>query len=89
MISALANLTGDENQDVAQLAEIVSHEPALRILEVAAQQVEDVDLTLAVQYCRELFDKAAMIWYSTQDAEESGDGHRAYTQELYPPLEAQ
>jgi hypothetical protein len=89
VISALAELTGDENQDVAQLAEIVSYEPALRTLELVAQQVEDVDLTLAVQYCRELFDKAAIIWYSTQNAGGPRDGHRVYTQELYPPLEAQ
>lgn len=67
MISALAELTGDEDQDVSQLAEIVSHEPALRTLELAAQQVEDVDLTLSVQYCRELFDNAALRWYSTRN----------------------
>jgi len=71
IISALAELTGDENQDVAQLAEIVTHEQALRTLELTAQQVEDVDLTLSVQYCRELFDKAAIRWYSTQN----GGGH--------------
>jgi hypothetical protein len=67
VISALAELTGDEDQDVAQLAEIVSHEPALRTLELAAQQVDDVDLRLSVQYCRELFDNAALRWYSMQN----------------------
>lgn len=66
VISALAELTGDENQDVAQLAEIVSYEPALRTLELAAQQLEDVDLMRSVQYCRELFDDAALRWYSTK-----------------------
>jgi hypothetical protein len=75
VISALTELTGDENQDVAQLAEIVSHEPALRTLESAAQQVEDVDLTLSVQYCRELFDKAAMSWYSAQNIGGPVDEH--------------
>lgn len=69
MISALADLSGDEGQDVAQLAEIVSHEPALRTLELAARQVEDVDLKLSVQVCRELFDNAALRWYSTQGFE--------------------
>jgi hypothetical protein len=66
VISALTQLTGDEDQDVAQLAEIVSHEPALRALELAAEQTEDVALTLSMKYCRELFDGAAMRWYSTQ-----------------------
>ena len=69
MISALAELTGDEDQDVAQLAEIVSHEPALRTLELTARQVQDDDLRLSVQYCRELFDNAALRWYSTQNVE--------------------
>ena len=69
MISALAELTGHEDQDISQLAEIVSHEPALRTLELTAQQVQDVDLTLSVQYCRELFDNAALKWYSTQHVE--------------------
>ena len=69
MISALAELTGNEDQDVAQLAEIVSHEPALRTLELTAQQVGDDDLRLSVQYCRELFDNAALRWYSTQHVE--------------------
>ena len=86
MISALAELTGDENQDVAQLAEIVSHEPALSALESAAQQVEDVDLTLSVQYCRELFDKAAIKWYSAQTAGGSEEAHEASGQELYPRI---
>jgi len=67
VISALAELTGDESQDVAQLAEIVSHEPALRTLELAAQQVDDGELTLSVEYCRELFDHAALRWYSAQN----------------------
>jgi hypothetical protein len=65
VISALTQLTGDEDQDVAQLAEVVSHEPALRTLELAAEQTEDVSLASSVQYCRELFDGAAMRWYST------------------------
>lgn len=69
MISPLAELTGDEDQDVGQLAEIVSHEPALRTLELTAQKVEDDDLRLSVQYCRELFDDAALRWYSTQNVE--------------------
>ncbi|GAB7332351.1 hypothetical protein MBLNU13_g04173t1 [Cladosporium sp. NU13] len=69
VISALAELSGDEDQDVGQLAEIVSHEPALRTLELAAQQVDDVDLKLSVQYCRELFDNAALKWYSAQNVE--------------------
>ena len=69
MISALAELSGDGDQDVGQLAEIVSHEPALCTLELAAQQVDDVDLKLSVQYCRELFDNAALRWYSTQIVE--------------------
>jgi hypothetical protein len=67
VISALAELTGDEDQDVSQLAEIVSYEPALRTLELTAEQVEDTDLKLSVQYCRELFDIAALRWYSTQN----------------------
>lgn len=71
VISALAELTGNEDQDIAQLAEIVSHEPALRTLEISAERVEDDDLRLSVQYCRELFDEAALRWYSTQ----SGVGH--------------
>lgn len=70
MISPLAELTGDEDQDVGQLAEIVSHEPALRTLELTAQKVEDDDLRLSVQYCRELFDDAALRWYSTQNVEQ-------------------
>jgi len=69
VISPLAELTGDEDQDVGQLAEIVSHEPALRTLELTAQKVEDDDLRLSVQYCRELFDDAALRWYSTQNVE--------------------
>ena len=70
MVSALAELTSNEDQDIAQLAEIVSHEPALRTLELAAEQVEDIDLKLSVQYCRELFDNAASEWYSTQNGVE-------------------
>jgi hypothetical protein len=68
VISALAELSGNEDQDTSQLAEIVSHEPALRTLELTAQQVDDVDLRLSVEYCRELFDNAALRWYSTQNA---------------------
>jgi hypothetical protein len=70
VISALAELTGNEDQDIAQLAEIVSHEPALRTLEISAQRVEDDDLRLSVQHCRELFDEAALRWYSTQSGVE-------------------
>lgn len=69
IISALAELTGDGDQDVAQLAEIVSHEPALRTLELTSQQVEDDDLRLSIQSCRELFDNAALRWYSMQNVE--------------------
>jgi hypothetical protein len=83
VISALAELTGYEDQDVAQLAEIVSHEPALRTLELAAQQVEDGDLTLSVQYCRELFDNAALRWYSTQNVEGYWEGWRACVRRVW------
>jgi hypothetical protein len=49
-------LTGDDGRDVAQLAGVVSHEPALRDLELVAERLQDDTLTLSVQYCRELYD---------------------------------
>jgi hypothetical protein len=67
IISALTQLPGNADQDVAQLAEIVSHEIALYVLELAAQPVEDVELGLSMQYRRDLFDTAAMRCYSAQD----------------------
>lgn len=67
VISALTELTGVETQDIAQLAEVVAHESALHSLELAAEQMEDVELRESVQYCRELFDEAAMTWYTTQN----------------------
>jgi hypothetical protein len=58
VISALTQSTGDNGQDVAHLAGIVSHEPALRGLELVAERLQDDTLTLSVQYCRELYDEA-------------------------------
>lgn len=67
VVSALTQLTGDDGQDVVQLAGVFSHEPALRGLELVAANLEDDDLTLSVQYCRELFDGALMRWPSTHN----------------------
>jgi hypothetical protein len=59
-ISALTQLSGDDGQDTAQLAEVASHEPALRALELVAGKLEDNALMLSVQYCRERFDGVLM-----------------------------
>jgi hypothetical protein len=67
VISALTQLTGDDGQDVAQLAGVFSHEPALRALELVAENLEDDRLILSVQYCRELFDAALMRWHLTHN----------------------
>jgi len=67
VISALTQLTGDDSQDVAQLARVASYEPTLRALELVAENLEDDSLTLSVQYCRELFDEALMRWHMTHN----------------------
>jgi len=64
-MSALTHSTGDDGQDIAQLAGVAYHEPALRGLELVAKNLKDDTLMLSVQYCRELFDEALMRWYST------------------------
>ena len=61
VISALTQSTGDNGQDVAQLAGLVSHEAALRGLELVAERLQDDTLTLSVQYCRELYDEALNV----------------------------
>jgi hypothetical protein len=60
-------LTGDDGQDVAQLAGVFFHEPALRALELVAENSKDDALTLSIQHCRELFDAALMRWHLTHN----------------------